>query len=195
VDRKKRPINGMGFLTDSFGNVIDTKNRIMFGKHLLSPNGDIPEIFRVNLLRSDSQSSLSRLMSDIDKDPKFDDSRIMQENHRRAGCSDTSFESMMEDSPSKYDQQNQRYSLASAPDGANQNINKSARWAQDMPDNIQEVPFDDEDGHESRRRRRRKKNTGFIIEEITGRDIQLASAYGGVAKPRIRKVPARFATV
>ena len=44
----------MGFLIDSFGNVIDTKNRTMFGRHLLDSNGDIPEIFRVNLLRSDS---------------------------------------------------------------------------------------------------------------------------------------------
>ena len=130
VDRQNRMINGMGFLSDNFGNIIDTKGRIMFAKTLLSPHGDIPEIFRVNLLRSDSQSSLSRLMSEIDKDQgKFDDSRIMQEHQRRAGASDTSFESMMEDSPSKYDQQNQRYSLASAPDGAHPNMQRSARWA------------------------------------------------------------------
>jgi len=186
----------MGFLTDTFGNVIDTKGRVMFGKQLLSPGGDIPEIFRVNLLRSDSQSSLSRLMSDIDgHGPRFDDSKMIQEHQRRAGASDTSFESMMEDSPSKYDQQNQRFSLASAPDGAHpSNMQRSARWREDVHDNIAEV-FDEEDGHESRRRRRRKKPAGMIIEEITGRDIQLASAYGGVAKPRVRRVPPRFNTV
>ena len=100
----------MGFLVDPIGNIIDIRKRIMFGKHLLDTNGDIPEIFRVNLLRSDSQSSLSRLMSEIDKDQRFDDSRAMNEHAvnqshpRRAGASDTSFESMMEDSPSKYDQ-------------------------------------------------------------------------------------------
>lgn len=53
---------------------------MMFGKHLLDGKGDIPEIFRVNLLRSDSQSSLSRLMSEIDKDTRFDDSRMMMEH-------------------------------------------------------------------------------------------------------------------
>ena len=66
----------MGFLVDTFGNIIDSKGRMMFGKHLLDTNGDIPEIFRVNLLRSDSQSSLSRLMSEIDNQ-RFDDSRVM----------------------------------------------------------------------------------------------------------------------
>ena len=127
VDKQNRPVNQMGFLIDTKGNVIDTRNRMMFGKHLLDSNGDIPEIFRVNLLRSDSQSSLSRLMSEIDRDQRFDDSaNILQHQGsslpRRAGASDTSFESMMDDSPSKYDQQNQRYSLASAPDGAHQNM-------------------------------------------------------------------------
>ena len=138
-------------------------------------------------------------MSEIDKDTRFDDSRMMMEHqvphHRRhGGASDTSFESMMEDSPSKYDQQNQRYSLASAPDGAHHNLQRSARWAAGgLPDNIEEEPV--EDGHESRRRRKRKQKHGYIVEEITGRDIQLATAYGGVAKPRVRKVPTRFTTM
>ena len=105
VDRQGKSVNKLGFLVDHFGNIVDSRGKIMFGKHLLSPSGDIPEIFRVNLLRSDSQSSLSRLMSEIDKDQRFDDSRVMQDQApRRAGASDTSFESMMEDSPSKYDQ-------------------------------------------------------------------------------------------
>lgn len=33
------------------------------------------------------------------------------------------------------------------------------------------------------------------MEEITGRDVAMASAYGGVAKPRIRKTGPRFTTV
>ena len=62
-----------------------------------------------------------------------------------------------------------------------------------MPDNIEEEPF--EDGNESRRRRKRKQKHGYVVEEITGRDIQLATAYGGVAKPRVRKVPTRFTSI
>ena len=80
MDRQGRLVNQSGFLVDSFGNVIDTRGKMMFGKHLLDGKGDIPEIFRVNLLRSDSQSSLSRLMSEIDKDTRFDDSRMMMEH-------------------------------------------------------------------------------------------------------------------
>jgi hypothetical protein len=33
------------------------------------------------------------------------------------------------------------------------------------------------------------------VEEITDRDVQLAQAYGGEAKPRIRKTGQKFATV
>jgi len=45
-------------------------------------------------------------MSEIDRDQRFDDSGIGKHPQlvpRHAGASDTSFESMMEDSPSKYD--------------------------------------------------------------------------------------------
>lgn len=49
-------------------------------------------------------------------------------------------------------------------------MQRSARWAAGgLPDNIEEEPF--EDGHESRRRRKRKQKHGYIVEEITGRDI------------------------
>jgi len=63
-----------------------------------------------------------------------------------------------------------------------------------MPDNIKE---ESDQGEEdafgaNKKRKRRKLNNGYIVEEITGRDIQMATAYGGVAKPRIRKVAARF---
>ena len=78
------------------------------------------------------------------------------------------------------------------------NVQRSARWANAMPDNIEEES-DQDVGHDEfgrpSKRRRRKKQPHYIVEEITGRDIQLASAYGGVAKPRIRKTGPRFATV
>jgi hypothetical protein len=99
---------------------------------------------------------------------------------------------MMEDSPSKYDSQNQRFSHTSAPDGMSQNVQRNQRWAEGLPDDIKEESDGDleagEGGPFKKRRKKRKAPLGpYIVEEITGRDVQLASAYGGVAKPRIRK--------
>ena len=51
-------------------------------------------------------------MSEIDRDQRFDDMNFGKLNAqipRIAGASDTSYESMMEDSPSKYDKQNMRF--------------------------------------------------------------------------------------
>lgn len=39
----------------------------MFKKHLLDNEGDIPKVFRTGLLKSDTASSLSRLMSEIER--------------------------------------------------------------------------------------------------------------------------------
>jgi hypothetical protein len=39
----------------------------MFKKDLLDLDGEIPEIFRSGMLKSDSASSLSRLMSEIER--------------------------------------------------------------------------------------------------------------------------------
>lgn len=39
----------------------------MFSKDILDSDGEIPEVFRTGLLKSDTASSLSRLMSEIEK--------------------------------------------------------------------------------------------------------------------------------
>ena len=96
----------------------------------------------------------------------------------------------MDESPSKYDQQNQRYSYLT--DGIQPM--KSARWASNMPDDIMEESEAGEVDNKRRKKKRRPKD-GYIIEEVTGRDIQMATAYGGVAKPRIRKVGPTFARI
>lgn len=44
----------------------------MFGKELLDTEGDIPKVFRTGLLKSDTASSLSRLMSEIEKNQLSD---------------------------------------------------------------------------------------------------------------------------
>jgi len=68
IDRKGRMVNQKGYFCDKNGNVVDIRGKLVFEKALLEHNGDIPEIFRSNILRSDSQSSLSRFMSEIDRD-------------------------------------------------------------------------------------------------------------------------------
>lgn len=170
----------------------------MFEKALLEHNGDIPEIFRSNILRSDSQSSLSRFMSEIDREQRFDESGVLKNPGnlpRHAAASDTSFESMMEDSPSKYDRQNMRFSQSNPDVFGNGAAPKSARWAGAIPDNIMEEMSEYEAGYEPERKRKRVKGKGYVIEQVTRKDVQMASAYGGVAKPRIRKTAPRFSTV
>ena len=60
-------MNARGYLIDSEGNVIDKRGKRMFDKIVLTPEGDIPKIFRMQILKQDSGSSLSRLMDEIEK--------------------------------------------------------------------------------------------------------------------------------
>jgi hypothetical protein len=69
-----RRVNAKGYLIDNLGNVVDLEGRIVFERHLLDgPDGDIPELFRMNLLRSESDSSISQLMSDLEKNQPFEE--------------------------------------------------------------------------------------------------------------------------
>jgi len=52
--------------------VINKNGKKMFGKELLDAEGDIPKVFRTGLLKSDTASSLSRLMSEIEKNQLSD---------------------------------------------------------------------------------------------------------------------------
>jgi hypothetical protein len=58
-----------GYLIDQEGNVIDKNGsgKRMFEKDILDAEGEIPKVFRTGLLKSDTASSLSRLMSEIEK--------------------------------------------------------------------------------------------------------------------------------
>ena len=71
---------------------------------------------------------------------------------------------------------------------------RSARWAGTIPDNIMEEMSEYEAGYEPERKRKRVKGKGYVVEQVTGRDVALASAYGGVAKPRVRRTAPRFAS-
>ena len=137
-------------------------------------------------------------MSEIDKEQKMFEVEGKATTQKIGQNSDTSFESMMEDSPSKYDTQNQRFSNASA-DAIGAKFHINTRWA-DHPDNIQEESDGDleagEVGPFKKRKKKKKALLGpYVVEEITDRDVQLAQAYGGEAKPRIRKTGQRFPIV
>lgn len=44
----------------------------MFNKEILDEEDEIPKVFRTGLLKSDSASSLSRLMSEIERNQPFE---------------------------------------------------------------------------------------------------------------------------
>ena len=67
IDRNGKIVNSKGYLIDKDGNVINKHGKVMFGKELLDNEEDIPKVFRTGLLKSDTASSLSRLMSEIGK--------------------------------------------------------------------------------------------------------------------------------
>lgn len=68
VDKDGKRVNKKGYLVDKEGNILNKQGQKMFDKDILDKDGEIPKVFRTGLLRSDSASSFSRLMSEIDKD-------------------------------------------------------------------------------------------------------------------------------
>jgi len=67
IDRNGKKVNSKGYFIDSDGNVINKHGKMVFEKKLLDNENDIPKVFRTGLLKSDTASSLSRLMSEIGK--------------------------------------------------------------------------------------------------------------------------------
>ena len=67
LDRQGKLVNSKGYLIDPQGNVIDKQGKIMFERGILDSEGEIPKVFRTGVLKTDSGSSLSRLMSEIEK--------------------------------------------------------------------------------------------------------------------------------
>ena len=92
----------------------------MFDKVVLTPDGEIPKIFRMHILKTDSGSELSRLMEDIEKNQPSEYERIEEEEkdqigeldqgeYDEEGDGDTSVDSAMEDTPANYNIPNQRF--------------------------------------------------------------------------------------
>jgi hypothetical protein len=130
LDRDGKRVNQRGYLVDKDGNVIDKMGKKMFEKEVLDSEGEIPKVFRTGLLKSDTASSLSRLMSEIERNQpseygnpqwrreqqkqellrvqqqKRDQERLEAAEHLSGN---TSVDSMMEDTPSNYNIANQRF--------------------------------------------------------------------------------------
>ena len=113
IDNKGRRVNSKGYLIDKDGNVIDKDGHVMFPKKILDNEDDIPKVFRTGLLKSDTASSLSRLMSEIERNQpsEFDaeERRIQEEIENqmrkprpRGNSGNTSVDSMMQDTPANY---------------------------------------------------------------------------------------------
>jgi hypothetical protein len=67
IDNQGRRVNSKGYIVDKEGNVVDKNGNLMFPKKILDNEDDIPKVFRTGLLKSDTASSLSRLMSEIER--------------------------------------------------------------------------------------------------------------------------------
>ena len=83
----------------------------MFDKCVLEEDGEIPQVFRTGLLRSDTASSLSRLMSEIERNNQSeyggrgaDNTGANDSAYERLknNDGDTSVDSKMEDTPANY---------------------------------------------------------------------------------------------
>lgn len=67
-----------------------------------------------------------------------------------------------------------------------------SRGGHGVPEDILEEDeyYDEVAGKKKRKgKKKKKKHDQYFVEEITRRDVDMAGAYGGIAKPRIRKVP------
>ena len=100
----------------------------MFEKEILDDQRDIPKVFRTGLLKSDTASSLSRRMSEIERNQpsEYGNDEVGVNQPGRNGLpgkhsGNTSVDSMMEDTPSNYNDANQRF------DPNYQNLTNAAR--------------------------------------------------------------------
>jgi len=72
-DKQDRLVNQKGYFVDTIGNVVDANGYLVFEVNLLDETQDIPELFRMNLLRSESDSSISQLMEDLEQNAPYDE--------------------------------------------------------------------------------------------------------------------------
>lgn len=102
-------MNSRGYYCDEAGNIVDKKGKVMFHKDILEADGEIPEVFRAGLLKSDSASSLSRLMSEIERNQPeevYNEERKSRVIVSKNSGGNSSVNSQMDDTPSNYNAMN-----------------------------------------------------------------------------------------
>lgn len=187
-------MNQKGYLVDKNGNVIDVNGKIVFDKAVLEKDGEIPQVFRTGLLKSDTASSLSRLMSEIERGNQSDYPRGQQPADDSAyerlknNDGDTSVDSKMEDTPANYNMANQRFDS----DGHNQPIPEDEEGGEHMaPSDFsdQDEPTILQEKKRQKPKKKKKKPKMQTIEflEPTDREKNMAGAYGGMARGEIRR--------
>lgn len=72
-DKQSRLVNAKGYTVDKQGNIINSHGQIVFERSLLDKNGEIPELFRANLLKTETESDISQLMNDLEENPPVQD--------------------------------------------------------------------------------------------------------------------------
>lgn len=201
-------VNKHGYLIDKDGNIIDKNGNLVFRKNILE-DGQIPPVFRNGMIRQNSDSSLSKLMSEIDKQQESDLDIMKDFEEEEKG--NTSVESLMEDTPSNYNIANQRFNRDKFKKEPDAKYDEEDEYYDDSENNYEgeEDEEDDDDDNNSitgpagvpilnarqpqrkivrrkkkKKRRRRKKKPKQEFEDPTAADFKMARAYGGEARGR-----------
>jgi hypothetical protein len=193
LDNRKRRVNAKGYLIDNEGNILDQKGNRVFDLELIDETGEIPKVFRIGLLRSDSATSLNRFLEELEKikhnlglddnelDSAFEEEEkmLMETSENGAFRSKHSSEnnSMMGDRPSNYNNVNleNTHKFSKRRDGNLDSSLSSDDFDLEDPEFLEAIK-------EKRYRRRIRKK----YRKPNKKDILLANAYGGV--PRGTKI-------
>lgn len=195
IDRKGRRVNSRGYLIDNEGNIIDKRGKRMFDKVVLTPEGEIPKIFRMQILKTDSGSSLSRLMDEIEKNQPSEYERADQEKDE-GHDGDTSVDSAMEDTPANYNIPNQRFDEYEDYEAIPEETDRKAsqRKRRQKPPQA-EIQMDTEMPKKKTKKKpkKKKKKDGYLEYLMpTNREVNMADAYGGQAKGQFRRPGVKY---
>lgn len=211
-DDKGNLVNKKGYLINKNGDIIDKNGNLVFRKNLLK-DGEIPPVFRNGMIRQDSSTSLSRLMSEIDKDQDSDLDILKDqlEDYDEEEKGNTSVDSLMEDTPSNYNIANQRFDETKykQPPEAKYNEDEEDDYDEDDENEYElEGEEDEEEDNDSitgpagvpilnarqpqkrivrkskKKKKKRKKKPKPVFEDPTAADIAMARAYGGAPRGR-----------